>query len=284
MKQETESQSWFEKRKNRIAFRAIVGLGSFATTMYFGYKGLFPPNDPPFADASIITINETLTDKELLLNPLEEHYPKVEKYDHMSIEEFEAQPLSERLMFADYLAQKTEQQGIYKKFYKNSTSDGYYYKTGVAPVRLEYSDMLDYQAVNNYVHTRQLALLQFNTTQDLDKTNSKKLLSAAFYKTNVYTSSKYDEIKADIDLIEKPGVIKIKYEPIRSTGLLEGDRTIGNQTEHIKYKEVYFYDRSSYRNYYARFILADYTSFDGEQKFAWLLADKSTKPDGYSIE
>jgi len=287
MKNENNLEKQVESKKFRITARILTTLATAGLTYYFLHKELFPPNDPPFADISIIPITE-MSLKETLKNPLEKFYPSIEKYDQMSIEEFEKQPLKDRLMFADYLIQKTEKQGVYKKYYNDPTLIDYSFKTGLAPVNPEYSGMTDFQAVNNYVHIRQLALLQFKNNhdgeQELDKINCKKILSAAFYNNSSYTQPKYNEIKEDIDLLTKPGLAKVRYDVIKSTDIMVGDREVNGQNEQIKYKEVYFYDHVEYKNYYARFVLENFTSYDGSQKFIWLLDDMSPKHDGYSLE
>lgn len=275
-----------KNKKGGVLIRATVALAGMAMAANFIYKEVLKTNDSDYLDIPVTPIEETIN-KKPFLTP-ENIVDRVELFDKMPFAEFEQLPATDKLAYADYLVQKTEAQGVYKKFYGTVDAPGYQTKTSLAPVKTEYSNMLDYQAVNNYVYLRQISMLQTKTDPSgdniLDKEAAKKIVGAVFYKNGNDTTPKYAQAIQSIDKIDTPSVVDIDYRPFKSSGLMQGDRTINGDTQQIKYKEVYFYSRTDIRMYYARFILSEYTDFEGNQKNAWLMDDLSTKPDGYSIE
>ena len=283
---ELEQVGKLEIRPTYIKTGVMLMLATLGISGYIFYNKMTKKDNLSFADINIIPIEEISptaqasgSEKD---SPLDIYYPQLEKYDRMTIEEFERQPLDERLAFSHYLIDRTEQDGTYNKYYKIGT-EGYNFATGLSPVDINTPDWV---IIDNYLHTRQLSMLQFDKNSNgnnlLNKTDSKKILSSIYYKTDDYTPPQYQDIKSDIDLMKPPAILAIKFMALQSTPLLGGDRTVNNHTEHITYKEMDFYDREAAMPYSARFILVKYHNYDGTEKETWLLDAISEHKDGLS--
>ncbi len=259
-----------ENRSGSIKMYLIIMIATLGISGYLTNRIINPNGPSKFLNLEITPIEETLpilksynTEKK---SPLDKYCPQIEKYNQMTVEQFEAQPIQERLAFAHYLIDKTYESGIYKKQYGSGTLNRY----NIYPTPPN-TDNSDESIVRSNLLNQQLSALQtMDNSGQFDKIKAQKLLSAVYYKSSSHTPKIYRDSKADLEIIDQPGYIATKYTATSHSQMMTG--YIGQ--EKVLYREISYMNNTG-NSFVSPYVYTEFKNYDGENASAWLMADKT---------
>lgn len=282
----TEKQK--EKRKKVIAI--LAGVALVATLVISGLKYSEYVKASPAVTTATAEITQpsqtattesiTTTTENALAQKVESYAEAMKKYKEMSVDEFEALPRDERLLYSQFLIDRTVSAGNYDNGYGEGRI-GQDFRVDYTPVSIDNNGQ---EIINNWLYTDQISYLQFKVTDKLDKlydaSDGIKCLSSAFYEvgnsTNV--SSSYLRDKADEKTLTKSVCLINKYIATNTSDLLDGVDSNGDKTQH---KIVTYYDQDS-KTRHARFIYHEFTDYDGARQSIWLFDTQKDTLEGLS--
>lgn len=233
------------------------------------------PTIPVETPQAIVEATPTTTPE----NSTDQYKPVMEKYKEMNVDEFEKLKLDERLLYSQYLIDKSNSTDVYNANYYGHNTANESFGVSYTPVNEGNNGQ---QIVNNFVHTIQISYLQnkivgdptkvgFNNFTSYDSDSGEKVLSSAFYKvgdnnsaTGLYT---YTTTKTQEESLPKHGSINTKFTATNTSKLLDGT---DKNSESIKYKTITYFTGSG-ETHTNRFILHNFTSYNGSRESVWLL-------------
>jgi len=210
-------------------------------------------------------------------NTTDKYADSMEKYKAMSVDDFEKLPLDERLLYSQYLVDKSVSSGAYDKMYKEGEKS-HDYKVEYVPVSKNNNGQ---EIVNDNLFMNQISALQsypyvaevngHNTTYNA--IDGDKILSSVYYNVgkNHPVSKSYLGVKGVNDSMDMPTYQASKYTATNTSEILKGHDNNGNS---IEYKVVTYYN-SSAQTLYAKYIYHEFTSYDGTRQALWLFDNQS---------
>jgi hypothetical protein len=192
----------------------------------------------------------------------------MEKYDSMSVDEFEALPRDERMLYSQFIIDRTVSHGNYNNGYGKGMI-GQDFAVEYTPVSIDNNGQ---EIVDNRLFGDQISYLQFRVTEELDKlydaSDGIKCLSSVYYEVgnDKNVSHPYLNSKTDKETLDKAICLSNKYTATNTSDLLDG---VDGNGDKIQYKIVTYYDQDS-KTRYARFIYHEFTNYDGTRQAIWL--------------
>jgi len=216
---------------------------------------------------------------------IEKYDKDMDKYEALSADAFDSLPIDERLIYSQYLIDKSVSNGVYDFFYTNNSN---YKAYAVKPIEASV-DNNGQDILNIHLYAQQMAFLQFsgseNTIKPYNILDGEKLLSSAYYEVGKgkAISVSYASLNAYEKKLTSSTATTIVYTSINTGNLIEG-KDYNNKP--IQYKIVTFNDQNN-ATCYARFVYHEFINYDGKTKATWLLENNSTNLDninsGYSV-
>ncbi len=275
----------------------LIAAGCVVMTIAIGVAGFWARNSQP--DKSKQPVNTGTKTEQLNTNnetpaqtstsektdtpadKLNEKYSEiVNKYDKMSVDEFELLQIDERLLYSQLLIDKTLASGTYENMYGDGKI-GHDYRINYVPVS---TDNNGQEIITDNTYLQQMSSLQSNSyvtvvngkNKTFNAINGEKILSSVYYgvgKTSI-ASGRYAGVKNFYDTLEAPTYQSNTSTATNTSELLKGTDDKGDT---IKYKIVTYYTKSA-QTLYARFIYHEFTSYDGSRKAVWLFDNQSANP------
>ena len=211
-------------------------------------------------------------------NSTDQYAAAMEKYKEMSVDDFEKLKLDERLLYSQYLVNKTISGGAYEKMYGEGKM-GHDFEIKYTPVSGKNNGQ---EIVNNYLYLSQISALQSTnyvqivngTEKTYDTPAGQKILSSIYYTVgNNIASNSYRGVKSVEENLDAPTYENSKYTATNTSELTSG---IDDNREAIQYKIVTFYTDSA-ETLYAKFVYHEFTNYDSTRKAIWLFENQSDK-------
>ena len=201
----------------------------------------------------------------------EKYAQDMEVYRQMSVEQFEQLTLDERLVYAQFLIDKTNEGRDYEIFYADDTPGESYRIDLIEETR----DNTDQEIINIYSRKNQLTILQPDPPEGskipLNKSEAKKLLSGVFYNVgdNHIVSYSYLNMKKTID--NTSYIFSGRPEsPLASediTEMMDGVNRENNSP--VEYRDIP--TSLDGEEVYYRFVFYTFINYDGNDRSIWLL-------------
>jgi len=208
------------------------------------------------------------TAENALTQKVEKYEEAMEKYREMSVEEFEALPRDERLLYSQYIIDRTVSMGNYDNGYGEGMI-GQNFRVEYTPTSVNNNGQ---QIIDNNLYAHQISYLQFEVVNDgmkkqYDVADGQKCLSSVFYSVNEHEniSPGYTYDKAFKETLTDTAVMPDKQIATNTSKLLDGIDNSGDKTQ---YKIVTYYSESV--TLYSRFIFHEFTNYDGTRQSIWL--------------
>lgn len=199
-------------------------------------------------------------------NSTDEYEAAMERYRDMSVDEFEALPRDERLLYSQFLIDQTVERGNYESTYgKGHTGEKY----GVTPAVIS-RDNSGQEVFGSNLYALQISYLQFVESEDkpYDLSDGQKVLSAVYYDVgNANVTNSYTNAVNTEQTLDTPVGIDLTGTVINTSDLLEGNSMNGDKVE---YRILTYYDNKS-KTRYAKYIYHEFTSYDGARKAVWMI-------------
>jgi hypothetical protein len=247
-----------------IAGVVLLGVGGLAYNIY--------NNASHETNSSQTTTTEkpaTLT----ALEKLEKAYSgSMEKYKDMDVDTFEALPLDERLLYSQYLIDRTAASGYYDGSYTTNTIDKSEQAYAIHPTPATVDDN-GQEIINDYSYNIQVSYLQHAEDGQIpapfDASDGQKVLSSVFLLVGKDRNvlQYYTNLKEDEKTLKYPSGIHSNLVATDTSDLLTGKSASG---EDIKYKIVTCYSKSDVKTVYTRFAYHEFTDYTGSRKAIWL--------------
>lgn len=209
-----------------------------------------------------------------------EYSASMENYTNMSVEEFEALPRNERLAYSQFVNETLVFATDYEAHYDQYSRYPQYGLTNYVTS----PDNTGQEIVDNNMYQLQLAYLQFtqpngilggsetgDTTNTYNLSDGRKALSSVYYNVGEFSSENmttkvYGETVAQQETLTGAtvlsGINTVKNTSDLMTGTIQG--------ESVEYKDIQFeYEKGVM--HYDRYVLTNYTDYDGSIKSIWLL-------------
>lgn len=263
-----------ETRSGSIKMHLIIMIATLGISGYCANRIINTNESSPFLNLEITPMKESFAALKSpgaeKASPLDQYYPAMEKYDQMTVEQFESQPIQERLAFSHYLIDKTYESNTYKSMYRAGSTNRYHIHP--APSNIDNGDE---SIVRTNLLARQISALQtIDGSGQYDKIKAQKLLSAVYYKTNSHTPKVYLDSKADLKTIDQPGYIATKYTTTSRSQMMAG--YIGQ--EKASFREISYMDTAA-NSFASPYVYIEFKNYDGKTANTWLMADQSVVYD-----
>jgi len=275
-----------------IAIRAlaIVAIASEVVLMGFGVKcGINKIkghiNQTTAAATETVQPSQTATTESIttttenaLTQKVESYVEVMKKYKEMSVDKFEALPRDERLLYSQFIIDRTVATGNYNNGYGKGML-GQDFAVEYTPVSIDNDGQ---EIVDNGLYGDQISYLQFKVTEKLEKlydaSDGIKCLSSVYYEVGNDKNISYPYInsKANKETLAKSVCLSNKYTATNTSDLLDGVDSNGDK---IQYKIVTYYDQDS-KTRYARFIYHEFTDYDGTRQSIWLFDTEKDTLEG----
>ena len=263
-------------KKAIAVIASILGISVLAAT-FFGLNSGNNKNIIPNRPVATSPANpaETANPKIALEQRTEQYKDAMEKYEIMSVDEFEKLPLDERLLYSEYIVDTTKVHP-YDLWYKVQAPDS---KVDVVPASI---DDTDQEILNYYLYIRQISNLQYvNDLKTYDSNDGIKVLSSIYYSvgdgvlvSNDYLLSKNAKEQQTTlhTVINKYAAKNDTNSKIVEINGLDGQKLDGKI---IPFTDSYHDEGGTYEDKIydtnASFIYHKYTSYYGVEKSVWLL-------------
>jgi hypothetical protein len=252
-----------------IAVAVLLGVGGLAYNIY--------NNASHETNSSQTTTEKPAALKDFAANSALEKLEKVysgamEKYNDMDVDTFEALPLDERLLYSQYLIDRTAASGYYDGSYTNNTIDESERAYAIHPTPATTEDN-GQEIINDYSYNIQISYLQHAEDGQIpapfDASDGQKVLSSVFLLVGKDRNvlQYYTNLKEDEKTLKYPSGIHSNLIATDTSDLLTGKSASG---EDIKYKIVTYYSKSDVKTVYTRFAYHEFTDYTGSRKAIWL--------------
>ena len=274
-----------KKPENEKKRRQILGIGAGVLALVLSASIWAANSQKKDFESASVTISETAhkttEPTETTLTEVETNYAEaMQKYEDMSVEDYNKMTVLERLPYAQYLIDITGQSSDYDQTY-GMYQVGDRYSVEYTPASLDNSGQ---EILDNWIYNRQISFLQHEDGRSFDHDDAAKVFSAVF---------------TDVDL-------SIPNLPTAYTGLLDYQETMEDTTgvanimieqetypieEYIDSEgttvpciTIKFNDdaQDNKDSLYARFFYYEFISYDGTQKGIWLCDDVKSDPALFS--